>query len=85
MSVRSPAPATEEMDTPTTTSGSASLFQGLKLGRAAQGFRRFNWSESVYKLNSPPHTHRQFLGQMKKGYQKKRNIFKIIGEKEKNS
>jgi hypothetical protein len=45
MSVRSPANvAAEEPDNmPSSTSTTASsLFQGLKLGRAAQGFRRFN-------------------------------------------
>lgn len=42
MSVRSSAPNLEtgEPDTPTTSA--ASLFQGLKLGRPGQGFRRFN-------------------------------------------
>jgi hypothetical protein len=43
MSVRSPAAVADDPDSsmPTSTTAS-SLFQGLKLGRSAQGFRRFN-------------------------------------------
>ena len=36
--VRGTPPPLQETDTPT----GSSLFQGLKLGRAGQGFRRFN-------------------------------------------